>query len=325
MRNLPQPVVNRALANGVAGRDWLNQLDSLIADLESLWHISVGDALSGGTAAFVAPADGKRGRRCVLRIDMPGDSSFDNAVHALELADGRGYVRLIASDAQRHACLLERLGAPLRVLNAPVDQQLDILCDSLNHAWLPISDASLPGCAEASRGSGISFRKSGRRLIAPARAASSIVRWNFSMSARHMTDRRNTCSSTGTPIAQTYFRCLDSLANSDSSIPTGCATKRPMILACSCANGSMNIAPPPFVRARNAVRICTAAPASTRAPFGNGGICRAYPPDWFACRFITTTIPATCCSNWPTHGAPSSRPIYNQSDATPAHHRNPSF
>lgn len=149
MRNLPQPVVNRALANGVAGRDWLNQLDSLIADLESLWHISVGDALSGGTAAFVAPAGGKRGRRCVLRIDMPGDSSFDNAVHALELADGRGYVRLIASDAQRHACLLERLGAPLRVLNAPVDQQLDILCDSLNHAWLPISGANLPGCAES--------------------------------------------------------------------------------------------------------------------------------------------------------------------------------
>lgn len=145
-RVIPQQVVSRAEASGAAGTEWLANLDNLISSLEEQWRITVGDSLSGGSHAFAAYASGEDEKEYVLKIDMPdcsGHADFSNAVQALKIANGSGYVRLFAFDSDKKACLLERLGKPLKELDYSTYQQLDIICATLKKSWIQIQDAKL--------------------------------------------------------------------------------------------------------------------------------------------------------------------------------------
>ena len=151
-RILPVSVVNRAKSAGVAGKEWLSNLDSTISELESMWNISVGEALSGGTHAFVAYADGKNGEKYALKIDMPENlgGEFPNSIAALEMADGHGYAKLYAYDSERAACLLERLGKPISQLRYPISEQLRIICSTLQKVWeTPITNNNFPSGKES--------------------------------------------------------------------------------------------------------------------------------------------------------------------------------
>lgn len=151
-RILPVSVVNRAKSAGVAGKEWLSNLDSTISELESMWNISVGEALSGGTHAFVAYADGKNGEKYALKIDMPENlgGEFPNSIAALEMVDGHGYAKLYAYDSERAACLLERLGKPISQLRYPISEQLRIICSTLQKVWeTPITNNNFPSGKES--------------------------------------------------------------------------------------------------------------------------------------------------------------------------------
>lgn len=104
-RSLPPLVVGRAKSAGALGEAWLANLDKTVSELEQKWNIKVREALSGGTHALVAPAD------------------------------GHGYARLYAYDPEREACLLERLGKPLDQLEYSVFEKLGIICSALQKAW----------------------------------------------------------------------------------------------------------------------------------------------------------------------------------------------
>lgn len=143
-RTVPQIVVARAKSAGAVGEAWLAGLDGMISELEEMWHISVGEALSGGSHAFVAYADGQDGKPYVLKVDMPEDlgGEFESGVKLLETAKGQGYPKLYAYDPKRKACLLERLGKPLGQLGYPVSEQLRIICDALQKTWkIPVTAA----------------------------------------------------------------------------------------------------------------------------------------------------------------------------------------
>lgn len=105
-RNIPPLLVSRAKSAGTDGETWLAGLDSIISELESMWNISVGETLSGGSHAFVAYADGHSGEQYVLKIDMPENlgGEFESSIKALETADGHGYAKLYAYDLKRKAC-----------------------------------------------------------------------------------------------------------------------------------------------------------------------------------------------------------------------------
>ena len=151
-RYIPPLVVSRAKSAGARGEAWLRTLDDQIADLEKQWGISVGDALTGGTHAFAAYADGKDGGRYVLKIDMPEDlgGDFEGGVTALKIVDGRGYAKLIAWDMEKKACLLERLGKPVSALSYPVKEQLRLICSVLQKTWeIPAESAGLPTGADS--------------------------------------------------------------------------------------------------------------------------------------------------------------------------------
>ena len=109
--------------------------------------VSVGEALYGGTHAFVAYADGENGEKYVLKMDMPEDlgGEFSRSMAALKTADGHGYVKLFAYDPQRKACLLERLGKPINQLGYSVDRQIEIICSALKKAWItPARETDFP-------------------------------------------------------------------------------------------------------------------------------------------------------------------------------------
>lgn len=136
-RVIPPFVISRAKSAGAVGEAWLASLDHMISELEEEWHISVGEALSGGTHAFAAHADGANGEEYVLKIDMPENlgGEFAREIAALKMADGTGYAKLHAYDLKRKACLLERLGKPINQLEYSVKEQLEIICNTLKKAW----------------------------------------------------------------------------------------------------------------------------------------------------------------------------------------------
>lgn len=114
----------------------MDGLEDLVAELEQRWSITVGPPLPGGSAAYVARARGAEGQDVVLKIDPPDPDlgTFDR-VRILRTAGGRGYVRLLAHDAQHRALLLEGLGGSLSRAGLPPERQMEVLCDTLAQAW----------------------------------------------------------------------------------------------------------------------------------------------------------------------------------------------
>lgn len=146
-RAVPSLVVSRAKSAGAAGEAWLANLDNIVSELEKMWHISVGETLSGGTHALVANADGENGEQYVLKVDMPENlgGEFSNSIDTLKIADGNGCVKLYAYDLERKACLLERLGKPVNQLEYSVKEQLQIICEALQKVWeTPFVNGRLP-------------------------------------------------------------------------------------------------------------------------------------------------------------------------------------
>lgn len=131
---LPALVRQKALQAGEVGVAWLTGLPELIAELEQRWSITIGEALAGGTAAYVARARRLDGTDAVVKLSVP-DPDFARQVRTIAAAEGRGYVLLLASDAARQAALLESLGPSLSQLGLPAETQMTTLCDMLRLAW----------------------------------------------------------------------------------------------------------------------------------------------------------------------------------------------
>ena len=141
-RGVPALVRQRVLHLGQRGERWLAELPEVIAHLERMWSITVGQALTGGTAGYVAPARRAEGSDAILKIAIP-EVGFADEVRVLECAQGHGYVRLLASDREREAMLLEVLGPPMASLALPPEQQIALLCQMLRQAWQAPPPASL--------------------------------------------------------------------------------------------------------------------------------------------------------------------------------------
>ena len=53
---VPELVRQRALSNTVAGRRWLDDLPSVVADLAGRWDLELGRSFVGGSASYVVAA-----------------------------------------------------------------------------------------------------------------------------------------------------------------------------------------------------------------------------------------------------------------------------
>lgn len=144
---VPEEVRRKALAVGSDGERWLDRLGQVVADLEAEWRLEVGDAMAGGSGAFVAKAVTADGADAVLKVAIPdgleGHCPFARELQTLLLGDGRGYVGLLCADEARRAMLQERLGRPLSALGLPVESQIDIIAATLSQAWRRLPRATL--------------------------------------------------------------------------------------------------------------------------------------------------------------------------------------
>jgi streptomycin 6-kinase len=147
--DVPAVVRAKAVQAGAAG--WLAGLPELVAGLERDWGITVGRAYPDPTEAYVAEAELADGTPAVLKLLVPRPGQAADEITVLRLADGAGCVRLLASDADRNALLLDRLGPSLYELGVPIERRLEIMCRLASELWRPAPDTGLRTGAEKGR------------------------------------------------------------------------------------------------------------------------------------------------------------------------------
>lgn len=135
---VPDIVRRRAEGEGPDGRAWLAGLDKTLSEIEQEWGLTIGEALSGGSTAFVAEAIDAAGDTFIIKLPTPASQLGRREITVLAIARGKGYVRLIRQDADRHAMLLERLGGRLDERDMPYSTKIDIMCATLLDAWKPV-------------------------------------------------------------------------------------------------------------------------------------------------------------------------------------------
>jgi streptomycin 6-kinase len=148
-------VANKAREIGAA--HWLADLDEIVGSLAAEWGLEVGDALAGGTEAYVTQVARADGSPAVLKLMIPrpdtdptGQEAATHEATVLQLAGGNGCAELYANDVARGAILMERLGPSLHELGTPIADRHRIMIDCALRMWRPIPDADLTtGAAKA--------------------------------------------------------------------------------------------------------------------------------------------------------------------------------
>ena len=116
--NLPRRFIKNALnLCGESGENWLNDLPRIIGEIEEKWSLKVEKPFPNLSYNFVAPCALNGGEKAVLKMALPlSNPEFFDEINFLKIAGGKGAVRLLDSDENRRAILLERLvpGANLK-------------------------------------------------------------------------------------------------------------------------------------------------------------------------------------------------------------------
>jgi streptomycin 6-kinase len=146
------PDVVRAKARNAGADDWIERLPELVAEFQERWRVTVGEPYDGATEAWVAPASGPGADAAVIKLMIPrAGNHAGNEITALRIGGGAGLARLIDSDVDAGATLLERLGAPLSGCGVPLPQRLEIFTEVAPRIWRPAAGSGLPTGAAKGR------------------------------------------------------------------------------------------------------------------------------------------------------------------------------
>jgi len=125
---------------GDAGRDWLERLPAVTAELVSRWRLRPsGPAYGGGTHALVIPVSLADGAAAVLKVPFMDDENRLEAA-ALRCYGGDGAVRLYEVDPGTGALLLERAEPGTSLADHPDrDEAIDTMCALLGRLRRPVA------------------------------------------------------------------------------------------------------------------------------------------------------------------------------------------
>jgi streptomycin 6-kinase len=141
MDRIPAPFAQRmAELYGEAGREWLDNLPSLIGNLAQRWSLDILAPFEPLSYNYVAPAMCADGTEVVLKVGVINRELLTE-IEALRLYDGRGSVQLLETDPQQGAFLLERLkpGTQLATLvEADDEQATSIAVGIMRQLWRPL-------------------------------------------------------------------------------------------------------------------------------------------------------------------------------------------
>ncbi len=107
---------------GERGADWLSRLSDTIDMCERLWSIKVMHPYAPLSYNYVAPAVRADGTELVLKLGIPRNG-FRTEIEALRFFDGHGAARLLDSDSDLGAMVLERIRPGLTLSSIPDDEQ----------------------------------------------------------------------------------------------------------------------------------------------------------------------------------------------------------
>lgn len=97
----------RDLRDEPGGAEWVDSLPRLVAECAERWSLGLGERYAYANVSLAQRVTLLDGMPAVLKISFPHRESAHEA-DALAHWDGRGAVRLLAHDRERHAMLLER-------------------------------------------------------------------------------------------------------------------------------------------------------------------------------------------------------------------------
>jgi streptomycin 6-kinase len=132
---------------GPVGVAWLEAIPALLAELEAMWSITIGEPAGEGFTGLVLGATDATGTDVVVKLGIPdglaGVAPFSHEIDVLLVADGPPYVRVLRHDYERRAMLLERLGRPLGRLGLPIEEELDAIARTLPLGWKRVPGSRL--------------------------------------------------------------------------------------------------------------------------------------------------------------------------------------
>jgi streptomycin 6-kinase len=132
--NLPATFLhNIHTAFGEAGRAWLADLPSLLAEGARKWRLTLGEPLLSYN--YVTTARKSDSAEVVLKLGVP-NRELHSELKALRLFDGDGVCRLLEADDDRYMFLLERLRpGKMLVTLADDDARMAIAADLMTRLW----------------------------------------------------------------------------------------------------------------------------------------------------------------------------------------------
>ncbi len=138
------------------GTLWLLNLPALLADCAKHWTLTILPPFPNLSFNYVAPVMCSDGSKAVLKVGVPHKELWSE-MEALRVFGGRGSVRLLETDGDRGAMLLERLkpGTPLTTLADEVHdaQATSIAADVMRKLWHPVPPQhNFPSVADWAQG-----------------------------------------------------------------------------------------------------------------------------------------------------------------------------
>lgn len=137
---LPESFKSTVVTTYADGAQWLDRLPALIEQMAERWSLSVAPAFPNLSYNWVAPVVRSDGTDAVLKLGPPSHE-LRCEMAALKRYDGRGAVRLLESDRESGALLMERIrpGVMLSTL-ADDGEATSIAAGLMRSLWRPLPD-----------------------------------------------------------------------------------------------------------------------------------------------------------------------------------------
>jgi streptomycin 6-kinase len=133
---------------GERGRDWLAGLPELVSRCAERWSLTVMPPFEALSFNYVAPALREDGTPVVLKLGVP-NPELVTEIEALKIFDGDGIARLLESDLDLGAFLIERLEPGATLLSVEDDEEATtIAAGVMRNLWKPIAEDHLFPTAE---------------------------------------------------------------------------------------------------------------------------------------------------------------------------------